>query len=166
MERIKEEKKKQTQMASYVERVLDLIERQSKNPKVPKSLQEDLEWAYETISSNKLYKGGLDGFKLNQDRPEVKAWVNMINLKNIHPEILPKGSSTPIRQVTSTTVSNAKDTHQRKLTRSKTIAGVQRDPLWDEFVCEVNINDLATEKLDEINFDPFTLYSTLGENSF
>jgi hypothetical protein len=71
-------------MASYVERVLDFIERQSKNPKVPKLLQEDLEWAYETISSNKLYKGGLDGMKLNMDRPEVQAWMNMINLQILH----------------------------------------------------------------------------------
>lgn len=59
---------------------MDFIEKQSKNPKVPKYLQEDLTWAYEAISSGKLYKGGINELKIKSDRPEVKAWMNMITL--------------------------------------------------------------------------------------
>ena len=37
-------------MSSYVERVLDFLEKQVENPQVPKTIQEDLEWAIEIIT--------------------------------------------------------------------------------------------------------------------
>ena len=49
-------------MASYVERVLDFMERVTKIPEIEKQIREDLEWAIETISTNKLYSSGLEGF--------------------------------------------------------------------------------------------------------
>lgn len=70
-------------MASYVEKVLDFLERMVANNDVPKTLQEDLEWAIGIISANKLYTGGLLNFKLNEDRPEIKAWCELISLKSI-----------------------------------------------------------------------------------
>ncbi len=42
-------------MASYVERVLDFLERVAKNENVDKTLKEDVEWAIDMISANKLY---------------------------------------------------------------------------------------------------------------
>ena len=70
-------------MSSYVERVIDFLEKHQVNPEVPKHLQEDIKWAIDVISSNKLYAGGFAGFKLSEDRPEVKAWTDLIYLKNI-----------------------------------------------------------------------------------
>lgn len=77
---IKEQKRQGSQMTSYVERVLDFFERVIKIAEVDKQIREDVEWAIETISENKLYKGGLDGFSLNDQMPEVKAWKNLINI--------------------------------------------------------------------------------------
>ena len=51
-------------MSSYVERVLDFMERMVSNPEVPKHLQEDFCWAIEKISANKLYEGSMQGFRL------------------------------------------------------------------------------------------------------
>ena len=51
--------------------------------KVPKHLQEDLQWAIEIISARKLYAGNIDAFKLEADRPEVKAWTDKIYLKDV-----------------------------------------------------------------------------------
>lgn len=65
-EMIKEQKRQGSQMASHVERVLDYMEKLITNPDIPKELQEDLQWAVDTISSNKLYKGGMEGFKLSE----------------------------------------------------------------------------------------------------
>lgn len=42
-------------MASYVERVLDFLERLTKNAEIEKTLREDVEWAIDVISANKLY---------------------------------------------------------------------------------------------------------------
>ena len=70
-------------MASYVERVLDFLERLTKNTEIEKTLREDVEWAIDVISANKLYQGGFEGFKLQEDRQEVKAWTDMIGLKTI-----------------------------------------------------------------------------------
>jgi hypothetical protein len=77
---IKEQKRQGSQMTSYVERVLDFFERVIKLAEVDKQIREDVEWAIETISENKLYKGGLDGFSLQDSMPEVKAWKNLINI--------------------------------------------------------------------------------------
>ena len=43
-------------------------------------LIEDIEWAVEVISKNKLYAAGYDNIKYSKDRPELWAWLNMINL--------------------------------------------------------------------------------------
>ena len=42
-----------------------------------------MEWALELISQNRLYSANFDGFKLQEDRAEIKAWTNMISLKGI-----------------------------------------------------------------------------------
>ena len=51
-------------MPCYIELVLDFLERQSVNSAIPKQIQEDLQWAYELISQNRLYSANFDGFKL------------------------------------------------------------------------------------------------------
>lgn len=70
-------------MSSYVEKVLDFLEKHTVNPDVPKHLQEDIQWAIDIISANKLYAGSFEGFRLSEDRIEVKAWTDMIELKNL-----------------------------------------------------------------------------------
>jgi hypothetical protein len=70
-------------MSSYVERVLDFLEKNIKNPEIPKTLQEDFQWATDIISANKLYQGSFDSFKLQEGREEVRAWTDLINLSNI-----------------------------------------------------------------------------------
>ena len=50
---------------------------------MPKVLLEDIEWAIEVISANKLYSGNLDNIKFNKDRPEIKTWIDIINLNSI-----------------------------------------------------------------------------------
>lgn len=70
-------------MSSYVERVVDFLEKHTVNPEIPKHLQEDIQWAIDIISANKLYAGSFEGFRLQEDRPEVKVWTDMISLKNI-----------------------------------------------------------------------------------
>lgn len=82
-EAIKLQKKSSSAMSSYVERVLDFLEKNMKNPEIPKTLQEDFQWATDIISANKLYQGSFDGFKLQEMREEVRAWTDLINLKNI-----------------------------------------------------------------------------------
>ena len=70
-------------MASHVERVLDFFERLSKNADIEKTLREDVEWAIDVISANKLYQGGFEGFRLKEDLAEVKAWTDLIGMKNL-----------------------------------------------------------------------------------
>lgn len=43
-------------------------------------LLEDIDWAIEVISANKLYSGSLDNIKFNKERTEIKAWIDLINL--------------------------------------------------------------------------------------
>jgi hypothetical protein len=80
---IKEQKRQGSQMASYVERVLDFFERLSKNENVDKTLREDVEWAIEMISANKLYTGSIDSLGVQDKLAEVKAWKNLIYMKDI-----------------------------------------------------------------------------------
>jgi len=56
-EAIKAQKKQSSTMSSYVERVLDFLEKHTANPEIPKTLQEDIQWAIDIISANKLYAG-------------------------------------------------------------------------------------------------------------
>ena len=82
-EAIKQQKKQSATISTYVERVIEFLEKQTQDIKVPKHLQEDLQWVIDQISANKLYAGNIDSMKLDQDRQEVKAWMDMIGLKNI-----------------------------------------------------------------------------------
>ena len=82
-ERTKKQKKQSSQMASYVERIIDFLERQAANPEIPKTLLEDIEWAIEIISTNQLYTGNLDLIPFETNRPEIAAWLDRINLKAI-----------------------------------------------------------------------------------
>lgn len=82
-ELIKQQKKESESVPCYIERVLDFLEKHSVNSAIPKQLREDLLWAYELISQNKLYSGSSESFKLQMDRPEIKAWTNMISMKEI-----------------------------------------------------------------------------------
>ena len=79
-EHIKKQKKQSSQMASHVERLIDFLERQLESNELPKVLLEDIEWAIDVISANKLYGGNLDNIKFNKERPEIKAWIDLINL--------------------------------------------------------------------------------------
>ena len=52
------------------------------------------------------------------------------------------------------------------------MGGGSRDPIWTDFFTMININDLergqfdlAAEKLDEINFDPFSLLQPYSATS-
>lgn len=53
-------------MASHVERIIDFLERQAVNPDIPKMLMEDIEWAIDVISANKLYTGTLSNIDFNR----------------------------------------------------------------------------------------------------
>jgi hypothetical protein len=46
-------------------------------------LKEDISWAIDVISANKLYVGGFEGFKLSEEKAEIKAWTDLIALKNL-----------------------------------------------------------------------------------
>ena len=70
-------------MASYVERIIDFLEKQAGNADMPKMLKEDIEWAIDVISANKLYTGSLDSINFNLQRPEIVAWLDKINIKNV-----------------------------------------------------------------------------------
>lgn len=62
-------------MVSYVERITDFLEKQMLNEALPKNLREDIEWAVEVISSNKLYNGNLSKVELDELRPEIAVWT-------------------------------------------------------------------------------------------
>ena len=67
-------------MASHIEKIIDFLEKLLENNDMPKMLLEDIEWTIEVISANKLYSGSLDNIKFNKERPEIKAWIDKINL--------------------------------------------------------------------------------------
>ena len=64
-ELIKQQKKQSSEMASYVERVIDFMERMTLNTDLPKMLVEDIQWAIDTISANKLYTGNMASMDFN-----------------------------------------------------------------------------------------------------
>jgi hypothetical protein len=82
-EAIKLQKKQGSSMASHVERVLDFLERCTINADMPKMLVEDVQWAIEVISQNKLYTGNINQVQYDLTRPEIKAWTELISLKSI-----------------------------------------------------------------------------------
>lgn len=53
------------------------------NEDYPKTLREDIEWSIEMIRYNKLYNGLTDISIFDQNRQEVKAWIEIISLSNI-----------------------------------------------------------------------------------
>ena len=53
------------------------------NEVLPKNLREDIEWAVEVISSNKLYNGNLHTIDYDEGRPEISVWTKMISGENI-----------------------------------------------------------------------------------
>ena len=60
-------------MTTNVERLIEFLELLMENTKLPAMLIEDIEWAIEVISKNKLYTGGLDNAKYNTERSEIQA---------------------------------------------------------------------------------------------
>ena len=73
-------------MASYVEKLIDLLEKQAALPEdvMPKMLREDIEWAIELIGSNKLYTGSKDVYEaFDVKKPEIKAWIDTVKLNNV-----------------------------------------------------------------------------------
>ena len=73
-------------MASYVEKLIDLLEKQTSlgEDVMPKMLREDIEWAIELIGSNKLYTGDTDVYStFDAKKPEIQAWLDIVKLKNI-----------------------------------------------------------------------------------
>ena len=58
-----------------------MLDKLLENENLPKMLYEDIEWAVNIISENKLYSGSLGAFKYNKDRDEILAWLEKINLK-------------------------------------------------------------------------------------
>jgi len=80
-EAIKLQKKQGSSMASHVERVIDFLERCTNNADMPKMLVEDIQWAIDVISANKLYTGNLNQVNLDTQRVEIKAWTELISLK-------------------------------------------------------------------------------------
>ena len=77
---IKEKKKQSSSMSSYIEKVLDFLERQHKNKDFKPQLLEDIEWAIDTIGKNKLNAGADKIFNLDEKRPEIRAWTQLIRL--------------------------------------------------------------------------------------
>ena len=53
------------------------------NEDYPKTLREDIEWSIEMIRYNKLYNGLTDISIFDQNRQEVKAWIEIISFSNI-----------------------------------------------------------------------------------
>jgi hypothetical protein len=70
-------------MASHVERIIDFLDRQAANQDLPKTLLEDIEWAIEVISANKLYTGNLSIINFNKQREEIQAWLDKIDLNSL-----------------------------------------------------------------------------------
>tara|TARA_B110000285_G_scaffold67727_1_gene77776 strand:+ start:1603 stop:1779 length:177 start_codon:yes stop_codon:yes gene_type:complete len=58
-----------------------MLEKLLENGNLPKMLYEDIEWAISIVSENKLYSGNLGAFKYNEDRDEILAWLERLNLK-------------------------------------------------------------------------------------
>jgi len=70
-------------MESHIERLINFLDKLLENDRLPKMLLEDVEWAIEVISENKLYSGSLGGIQYNESREEIAAWLDKINLKQI-----------------------------------------------------------------------------------
>ena len=68
-------------MSSYIERLIDLLERCAQNKEYAPQFLEDIEWAIDTIGKNKLNTGADKTLDFDGDkRPEIKAWIDLIKL--------------------------------------------------------------------------------------
>ena len=72
LEVIKRQKKQSSGSATYIDKTLDFLEKQLENSEYPKTLIEDIEWAIEIISDNKLYSGNLGLQVVDFNRPEIR----------------------------------------------------------------------------------------------
>lgn len=161
---IKQQKKQGSQMASYVEKVIDMLEKCAKNQDVPKVLREDIEWAIEVISSNKLYKSNLGGFKLSNEREDVQAWNNLINLSasliNNHKQgggeialfsnEMQNSNKSPAMKRSNTDLNLLKHQENNKdeLARKRNTAPMRLKASQDEFL-EIEIEDQFFELINE-----------------
>ncbi|CAI2378850.1 unnamed protein product [Moneuplotes crassus] len=194
-EMIRDQKKQQVSNYSpvpHVERITDYLEKLTKNPSVPKTLIDDINWAIKTLSSNKLFKNKLGGFKIPKDREDSKAWYNLINLPskliinkdgeegnmdafnnesdqpnglNLHKEFNYRGESLDRHNKSD----NKMDVHKRKHTNPLRIRDSQEDvdpffELIEETDTRIYAN--ALEKFDESQFDPFAFFLNVGDASF
>jgi len=50
---------------------------------MPKMLVEDIQWAVDVISANKLYTGNMASINFNTERVEIKHWIDHISMKSI-----------------------------------------------------------------------------------
>ena len=50
---------------------------------MPKHLVEDIQWAVDVISANKLYTGNMASINFNTERAEIKHWIEHISMKSI-----------------------------------------------------------------------------------
>lgn len=80
---IKQKKKQSSGMSSYIERVLEFLEKQLNNKELNHQLLEDIEWAIDIIGKNKLNTAADKSFNFDEKRPEIKFWLDMISLKNL-----------------------------------------------------------------------------------
>lgn len=186
-EMIREQKKQGSNMSSYVERVIDFLEKLMKNQHVPKALQEDIEWAIKTINSNRLYKGQLENFKFVNDRVEIKAWMDMIKLSfnlinnstyNNKVSEFPKEANNskddPFKMSHSGSnfiknAENKEENIKRKNVHSHRIKETQDE--IDEFFeiigeTDTSLYDGILEKIDETQFDSFTFVQAIEGRSF
>lgn len=195
-EMIKEQKKQQVSNYSpvpHIERITDFLEKLTKNPSVPKALVEDIKWAVKALSSNKLFKNKLGGFKIPKDREDSKAWSNLIdmpakliinkeegghvnafNMDNngssrmlIPKEFNYRGDSV---EKPGMKTSDAKmDFSKKKHTNPLRIRDSQEDvdPFFELIEeTDTRIYTNALEKFDESQFDPFAFTQIVGDTSF
>lgn len=87
LEMIKQKKKSSSGMSSYIERVLDFFERQMQNKELKPQLLEDIEWAIDMIGKNKLNTGADKSLIFDEKRPEIRAQIDMIKLRNFPQKI-------------------------------------------------------------------------------
>lgn len=81
LEMIKQKKKQSSGMSSYIERVLEFLEKQLNNKDFKPQLLEDIEWAIDIIGKNKMNTGSGKLEDFDEKRPEIKAWVDRIRLR-------------------------------------------------------------------------------------
>ena len=79
LEMIKQKKKQSSGMSSYIERVLDFLDRQALNKEFSPQLLEDIEWAIDIIGNNKLNIGGDSVYQFDEKKPEIKLQLDLIN---------------------------------------------------------------------------------------